>query len=218
MTDYMRLVRELRAPPIPKLILYALATRADADGICWPSIRTLCDDTGLARRTIQMHLQKLMHDQLLVRAARAGRPSVLRLNILAAPGTICTSARNAPVDNEASESARAAPPPRAACTGGAHDVPITSAGGAPEVTKKFPLNFPLKLRRGGGIANQNPAPDPQPRWWTTEAGIRRKGAELCIAPRVGESYPDYKKRLFAVERDWQREVDEARRTGKTATG
>ena len=51
-----------------------------------------------------------------------------------------------------------------------------------------------------------------------EAGIRRKGAERCIAPRVGESYPDYKKRLFAVERDWQREVDEARRTGKTATG
>ena len=90
MTDYVRLVRDLRAPPIPKLIFYALAARADADGICWPSIRTLCDDTGLARRTVQMHLQKLIQDHLVVREARTGRPSSLPMTyasvVLPSPG------------------------------------------------------------------------------------------------------------------------------------
>ena len=114
-------------------------------------------------------------------------------------------------------SAPAAHPLRAACAGGAHDVPITSAGGAPEVTKKFPLNFPLKLQRGGRTANQNPSQDPQLRWWTTEVGITRKGTELNIAPHVGESYQGYKNRLFAVQRDRQSQLDEARGTSKAAT-
>ncbi|HEX8013125.1 MAG TPA: helix-turn-helix domain-containing protein [Casimicrobiaceae bacterium] len=237
MTDYARLVRDLQVPPIPKLILYALATRADAEGICWPSIRTLCHDTGLARRTVQMHLQKLISDQLVIREARIGGPSVLRLNIRLTRCATRTSAGDAPVDNEPAESAGPAHPPRVArtqgahearaqrtvCTGDAHDVTMTSAGRAPEVTKKFPLNSPLKLPGkltppGGRSTNPDRSPDAQLRWWTTEAGIRCKGAELGVAPRVGESYRDYKNRLFKVQHERRREFDEMSEAIKAATG
>ena len=226
MTEYARLVRDLDVPPIPKLILYALATRADAEGVCWPSIRTLCHDTGLARRTVQMHLQKLISDELVLREVRIGGPSVLRLNIALTGGASRTSARRAPVHNEPAGSAAPAPPPRvactrdaqeapaqrAACTGDAHDMPITGAGGAPEGTKKFPLNSPLKLPGklrppGGRTPNPDPSPDPPGRWWATEAGIERKGVALGVAPRVGESYRDYKNRLFEADQECPRRVD-----------
>lgn len=217
MTDYVRRVRELQVPPIPKLIFYALATRADAKGICWPSIRTLCHDTGLARRTVQIHLQQIIQDRLVFCEARSGQASVYRLNVEAWPSTTCARARDAPAHNARPGSAAPASPSRTTCAGDAHDMPITSARPAPEVTKKYPLKFPLKLstklRPTESPTESSRREREQPRvspWWTSEAGITRRGVELGIKPRVGESYPDYKSRLFAIEQERQRAPERGR--------
>ena len=46
-------VRDLRGVTAPeKLVLFVLATRADAKGRCVPSYRRLAKDTGLSRRTV----------------------------------------------------------------------------------------------------------------------------------------------------------------------
>lgn len=203
-TDYVRLVRELRAPPIPKLILYALAARADAQGICWPSIRTLCDDTGLARRTVQTHVRRIIQDCLVLREDRPGLPSVFRLNPEAWLSVTRANAYDAPVHDKLSESAPDAPPPRALRAGGAHDAPTTSAGPAPEVTKKYPLKLPGKLaptESPTGASKPKPEQERSVRWWASDAGIRLKGVELGIAARPGESYSEYKTRLMRIERD-----------------
>jgi len=42
-----------------KLVLISLAYRANADGMCWPSIARLVADTGLARRTVQRSVREL---------------------------------------------------------------------------------------------------------------------------------------------------------------
>ena len=211
MADYVRLVRDLRLPPTAKLILFALAARADANGICWPSIRTLCDDTGLVRRTIQMHLQTLTQDRVVVREARSGRANVFRLNIPAPTNTTRASARDAPVHDSLSASAPAAPAPRTLCAPGVHDMPITGAGDAPEVTKKYSLKSPLKLRGNRTAAASIVRASAEEtrtvrslRWWTTEAGIIGKGSELGVKARTGESYQDFKNRLFEADRQRQR--------------
>lgn len=225
MADYARLVRDLRLPPMAKLILFALAARADANGICWPSIRTLCDDTGLVRRTVQVHLQKLTQDRVVVREARTGRPNVFRLNIPMSTYTTSASARDASVRGAPSGSASAAPAPRTICAPGAHDMPITCAGDAPEVTKKYPLKSPLKLPenrtaamsiiRTSAVETRKGQP---PQWWKSEAGIMRKGAELGVQACIGESYQDYKNRLFGADRQRQRLLGNTYPVSKASKG
>lgn len=45
--------------PAAKLILISLANYADEDGECWPSIATLCTETGLSEATVKRHCRQL---------------------------------------------------------------------------------------------------------------------------------------------------------------
>ena len=58
--EHIAFVREAALAPVQKLVLYALASRADSRGRCWPSIERLCRDTGLSRRAVQIHLGVLV--------------------------------------------------------------------------------------------------------------------------------------------------------------
>jgi len=42
-----------------KLLLLVIANYADEQGQAWPSVETLCRDTGMSRATIQRSLRKL---------------------------------------------------------------------------------------------------------------------------------------------------------------
>jgi hypothetical protein len=44
--QHIHFVRDLELPALQKLVLFALASRADQAGECWPSIQTLRIDTG----------------------------------------------------------------------------------------------------------------------------------------------------------------------------
>ena len=69
--------------PAQKLVLLALADRADGGGLCWPSISRLITDTGLCRRSIQLAIGALEAAGLILADRLGGRhrASVYRLRL-----------------------------------------------------------------------------------------------------------------------------------------
>ena len=196
--QYIHLVRELDLPHVEKLVLFALASRVDESGECWPSLATLRKDTGLAQRTVQYRLRSLVARGLVSCEERRGATTVLRL-YLCEP---CRSAAPAAVQNTDAKVRPVHPP--------VHAVHATGASAASEVKKELPLNLQEQPRAGGlsttpANQNQNRCETKEGRaangaWWTTHAGIDAKGRELHVPPRPGEAYAEYKDRLFAAER------------------
>lgn len=196
--QHIHLVRELQLPHIEKLLLFAVASRVDDKGECWPSVATLRMGTGLAQRTVQYHLRSLVDRGLLLREERRGATAVLRLR-LCEP---CMTARLTGVQDGATKEHTVHPP--------VHDMHASSAPAAPEVTKELPIN--RHEQPSGGRLSTKSAGQNQTRrnmgrdkvekgaWWTTRAGIDAKGRDLRIPPRPGEDYAEYKDRLFAAER------------------
>lgn len=69
-----------------KLVLLALADMANDEGICWPSIQSLCKRTGLSERAIQLHLRELQAAGLLGREERYKQSTIYHLTIAADSG------------------------------------------------------------------------------------------------------------------------------------
>lgn len=68
---WMRAVRESDLKKTTKLVLLTLGTRMDPDGSsCFPSTRTLADDTGLSRRTVEKHLREAASQDWIDRRER----------------------------------------------------------------------------------------------------------------------------------------------------
>jgi hypothetical protein len=200
--QHIHLVRELDLPHVEKLILFALASRVDDNGECWPSVATLRKDTGLAQRTVQYRVRSLVARGLLSCEERRGATSVLRLRLC----EICASAASSGV-HAADDKARGVHPP-------VHDMHPTSAPAAPEVKKELPLNrheeqpaeklstSPASDAEGNQAGIRNASSPAQ--WWTSHASIDQKGRELQVPPRPGEPYSEYKHRLFAVAQQRRR--------------
>ena len=51
--------------PVPKLVLVVLADAANGQGVCWPSIATLANKTGVTPRTVQRVIQLLIRRELI---------------------------------------------------------------------------------------------------------------------------------------------------------
>jgi hypothetical protein len=125
--QHIHLVRELDLPHVEKLVLFALATRVDDNGECWPSLATLRKDTGLAQRTVQYRLRSLVARGLVSCEERRGATTILRLH-LCEP---CASAAPSGVQ-DADDKAQGVHPP-------VHPVHANGAPDAPEVTNELPL-------------------------------------------------------------------------------
>ena len=175
--EHINLVRQVPLQYIAKLILFALASRVDDEGKCWPSIDTICLDTGLKRRTTQLHLKALVERGYVIRHERSGRTALLQLSM----GMLTTGAATTPPHNLHT---------------GVHAMPESGAGHAPEVEIEQPINRQVrKLSTTGNPAARNTAPT---MWWASHAGIDAKGRELQVLPHPGEGYAEYKDRLFVV--------------------
>lgn len=101
--------------PTAKLVLVALADRANEAGECFPSVRDMMERTCLKERAIQYALQDLERAGWVRRDFRSGRASNYVVNVGAQ-----TPARDAPVHEMH---------PRTTCTGGVHHM---HQGGAPD--------------------------------------------------------------------------------------
>lgn len=66
---WTRAVRDMgrRVSPSARLVLYALAARANAEGRAWPSAAQLCDDTSLGRTAVWSALNELTQAGLVTR-------------------------------------------------------------------------------------------------------------------------------------------------------
>ena len=65
--------------PTQKLILLALADRADENNRCWPSISRLTTDTGFDRKAIYRAIEALAAKGLLASHKDAGKPNIYTL-------------------------------------------------------------------------------------------------------------------------------------------
>ena len=88
----------LRVTPPQKLVILALAERADDSGTCWPSLTHLTEMTGLVRSTVALALVGLEETQLIARdRGRAGRSTRYRL-LTEGAGDAPGSASGSPAD------------------------------------------------------------------------------------------------------------------------
>jgi hypothetical protein len=164
--------------------LYALASRADGNGECWPSIATLCRDSGLTERAVQHHLGLLADQRHLIRTARRGKPTIFRLTL----NDVSTGARHAPphTDVEGVHAVHLIPARLA----------LNPARHAPEA-KRERTKIKNEVRRDESSTAASASLDVRwsANWWTTNAGIDSKAREIGVASRAGESYNDLKTRV-----------------------
>lgn len=135
---HIELVRDLALRPTSKLILFALATRADDEGRCWPSIRKICQDTGLARRTVPLHLDQLAASGAVVREARSGRANGLQLalQVLSRPKVQESPSGGQPPDDWRIRCI----PHVQVMRSKVQDMHPACARGAPEAKREYPLS------------------------------------------------------------------------------
>lgn len=124
----------LQLPATEKLVLLCLADFADDDGVCWPSVETLIERTGLSDRCVREQLKRLEAAGLIERDRRVGQSATYRLNITARE------------EQEPRQEMPVQPAPAAASTGTScrsnrHDVPVQPAprAGAIRSTTEPPL-------------------------------------------------------------------------------
>jgi hypothetical protein len=130
-----RFMRTTDLDPQCRLVLYALAGRANAAGECWPSIDTLMTDTGLARLTIVRRVRSLV-DAGLITTTRASRRKSMRYRITvpsSSSGELLSSSSGAPL--EAPEDVRVVHPVNHSVV---HRRTPSSSPGELEVSKKDP--------------------------------------------------------------------------------
>lgn len=103
-------------PPAKKSVLISLADNANDEGVCWPSIRHICERTCLSERAVQLAVRWLMAHGALAIRSRNGRSTVFSVSpasYVPPHGLHPTPAPDAP------------PPPHQMHPGGARAAPIT---------------------------------------------------------------------------------------------
>ncbi|NGO73469.1 helix-turn-helix domain-containing protein [Streptomyces sp. SB3404] len=124
----------------PRLVMLALADRADDDGFAWPSIEDLCERTKLSPRAVQKAISNLVELGELKVESGGGRRVRNRYTIIPKP---CTS------DGVTSEY----PGPSDGVTDGK---PRTSDGVSPEETPHFEAETPHFATETPSIVRENP--------------------------------------------------------------
>jgi hypothetical protein len=66
-----------------KMVLISLSNFADAAGLCWPSVSTICADTGLSEATVKRRLADLVKLGAMTKHERAGEGKRQKSNIYA---------------------------------------------------------------------------------------------------------------------------------------
>ena len=102
----MTAVWQMKLNHTDKLVFLALADNANDDGICWPSIKTICKKTCLSERGVQASIARLIKENVLQRVIKNGHSS----NFYVRPPQDMHPAPYAPTP------ARRAPHPRTICT------------------------------------------------------------------------------------------------------
>lgn len=71
----------LEMSPAQKSVLISLADNSSDEGVCWPSIKTICKRTCLSERSVQRAINWLEDQDILVRDLRYKRSTVYEFNL-----------------------------------------------------------------------------------------------------------------------------------------
>lgn len=99
-----------------KSVFIALALRVNEDNKCWPSIPTICEDTGLGRKAIWRATDELEATGALEVTCDLGRPNVYHITAYVAYGT-ANPTYNAPSDCAAPSTGKVGSPNVPGATG-----------------------------------------------------------------------------------------------------
>lgn len=109
-----------------KSVLISLADNANDDGLCWPSIATICERTCLSIRAVQDALGWLEESQVVRRIDRAGRSNHFYITPKAyTPAPAAPRIRRTPQQVHPTPAASAPQPPQEARIPPAPAAPIT---------------------------------------------------------------------------------------------
>lgn len=103
----MTIAWQCELPCSQKMVLLALADASNDEGICWPSVASLCTKCGMSERTVQAHLNGLVEMGHIGRDERSGRSTIYRLNLRKS----CAPADSAPPQDLHETPADSAPTP-----------------------------------------------------------------------------------------------------------
>lgn len=71
----------LKMTPTQKSVLISLADNASDEGVCWPSIKTICKRTCLSERSVQRAINWLEEQGVLIRDLRYKRSTVYEFDL-----------------------------------------------------------------------------------------------------------------------------------------
>ena len=77
-------VMKLNLPTTEKMVMVALANRANERNVCWPSLDRIADESGMAKRTAQRTIDKLVERTLVSKLSKGngrGNSTAYRLNL-----------------------------------------------------------------------------------------------------------------------------------------
>lgn len=198
--EHVARVRDVAVPPLQKLLLFALASRADHAGRCWPSVHRICRDTGLSRRAVQAHLSHLALRGALVREGRRGRSNVYRLTL---EGLTIDDAEAVEqpelADNGPRHMRTSCAPPAHHMHPPAHVMRGSCARRAPEAKGEAPDKDQCKPVSAALPVDKHSVGRTLP-WWRSRPAVMQMGVDLGLPPRPGETYSAYKDRVYTASR------------------
>jgi Helix-turn-helix domain len=148
-----------RAEPLDRLVLLALASRANAEGACWPSLADLARRTRLSRRQLQYALQRLeaLGELRVVRGRGRGHLSRYYLAaVLAGAGAAVGLAEEKVQAMHLSGPRKGAWDDQKRCMGRPEKVHIVH----PELEENWKRTARARARHPDGRARARPDPEP----------------------------------------------------------
>ncbi|OYZ14337.1 MAG: hypothetical protein B7Y35_11250 [Sphingomonadales bacterium 28-64-96] len=177
-------------PPTEKLVLMALADRANDDGVqCYPGIREICRKTGASERTVQGCIKRLVEAGHLTRNERPGKS----VNYVVHPRKSCAPQKLRPAKTAPPQKATETPAESAPNTSGTiSSEAIASGGGAPPADAEPDLKSKV-FGTGVRLLTAAGTPDHQARAivgkWRRDFGDPAVFEALAVAEREAATAP-----------------------------
>jgi len=81
MTLMVKALKTKVGNPLRKLVLLKLADNANDQGECWPSYQYIADQCEMSKRSVMLHISKLIEDGLLKKEHRLGGEKINKSNL-----------------------------------------------------------------------------------------------------------------------------------------
>ncbi len=182
-TRIMSLVWPLQMSAAQKAVLVSLADQANDDGVCWPSVTTLCERTCLSPRSVQRALACLIESGFVAVDQRSGRSTIYRISVSREASYSQPNPRHSVTPVTVSPPSQCHPHPRQSDGGPPsqwHPTPVTVTGLNRKGTVKEPLTACPEQTVSAAVGAEQLSPRPTgiplkngESWWPSDAALAK---------------------------------------------